>query len=136
MICGNCSIENKRTSRFCGQCGNKLNYTPVYIDTIKNNFQQVKPLAIGFLESITLHIKSAPINIKKPKYRYKLIKYVSFAVLISMIAYEGHGIYYHSRISFVESLLGYQYDLKSGEKLILTKRDGQYYYSAEKDASK
>lgn len=73
---------------------------------------------------------SVPIKNSKPK--RNLIKYLSVAILLSLLTYEGIGIYDHSKVSYLESILGYQYDFKSGKKLFLTKRNGQYYFSESK----
>jgi hypothetical protein len=121
MICSNCSIENKKTSRFCGQCGQKLNSPLIDINNLKNKYQQVKALYITFLKFLTLLLKDKP----------KLLKISSAVFLVSLTIYEGEAILNPSKVSSLESILGYQYDFKSGEKLFLTKRNGQYYYSTK-----
>jgi hypothetical protein len=73
---------------------------------------------------------SVPIRNSKPK--RNLIKYLSVAILLSLLTYEVIGIYDHSKVSYLESILGYQYDFKSGKKLFLTKKNGQYYFSESK----
>jgi hypothetical protein len=122
MICSNCSIENKKTSRFCGQCGQKLSSPLIDINNLKNKYQQVKVLYITFLKFLTPLLKDKP----------KLFKILSAVFLVSLTIYEGEAILNPSKVSSLESILGYQYDFKSGEKQYLTKRNGQYYYSDKK----
>jgi hypothetical protein len=76
--------------------------------------------------------KHPPVPIKNNKPKRNLIKYLSVAILLSLLTYEGIGIYDHSKVSYLESIVGYQYDFKSGKKLFLTKRNGQYYFFESK----
>jgi len=76
--------------------------------------------------------KHPPVPIKNNKPKRNLIKYLSVAILLSLLTFEGIGIYDHSKVSYLESIVGYQYDFKSGKKLFLTKRNGQYYFSESK----
>lgn len=119
MICTNCSTESKKASRFCGQCGKKLPHSFIEKYFIKDIYKEIKDLYITFFKLISSLVKDHP----------KAVKYLAAAFLISLVAFEGSGIYSHSKVSYLESILGYQYDFKSGEKLFLSKKNGQYYYS-------
>jgi hypothetical protein len=76
--------------------------------------------------------KNPSVPTKNSKSDRNLIKYASIALLLCLLSYEGQGIYDHSKVSYLESILGYQYDFKSGKKLFLIKRNGQYYFSESK----
>jgi len=134
MKCHNCSIECKQTSRFCGQCGHKLESDFIDINALKNNYKQAKLLAHIVFKAITPYVSSAIIRIRNLKSNQ--VKLLAISLFVSLIIYEGNGIYNNSKVSYVESILGYQYDFKSGEKLFFTIKNGQYYYSAKKDLSK